>query len=102
MLHLYRRLLALRRSSPALALGALTLLNGPEGTVVYERTGGGERWRVLVNFGDEPVEVAADGRVAIASDGADEGARWSGTLGRRTPSCSHSTREGRGAQMIGL
>ena len=81
MLHLYRRLLALRRSSPALALGALTLLDGPDGTVVYERTGVGERWRALVNFSDEPVEVAADGHVAIASDGADEGARWSGTLG---------------------
>jgi alpha-glucosidase len=80
MLHVYRRLLALRKASPALALGACTLLDGPAGTLVYERRGFGERWRVLVNFGDAPIAIASDGRVAVASDGAGEGTRFGGTL----------------------
>jgi alpha-glucosidase len=80
MLHLYRRLLARRRTSPALALGTLTMRDAPDGIVVYERSGFGERWRVLVNFDDEPVAVAAEGTIAIASDGIGEGARFGGTL----------------------
>ncbi len=80
MLHLYRRLLRVRRDSTALAQGALALRDAPEGTLIYERAAPGDRRLVLVNFTDEPVSVAVRGRVVIASDGAGEGAPWCGTL----------------------
>ena len=73
-------LLALRRTSAALALGSLHLCDGPAGTLVYERAGFGERWRVLVNFANEPVDVAERGRVVVASDGGGEGTAWRGRL----------------------
>ena len=69
-LGLYRRLLALRRSSEALALGAFAWADDlavPEGVLAYRR--GGE-WTVLVNFTDERREVVAGGDVALTSDGA--------------------------------
>lgn len=80
ILHLYRRLLTLRRTAAALALGSLRVCDGPAGTLVYERAGFGERWRVLVNFADEPVDMDARGRVALASDGIGEGEAWRGRL----------------------
>ena len=73
ILHLYRRLLALRRASPALHAGSCRLIEGPAGVLAYERAAGTERRIVLVNFTGERVAVAAHGRVEIASDGAGEG-----------------------------
>ena len=43
MLQLHRRLLALRRSGPALAIGTWRSLEGPPGTIVYERADAGRR-----------------------------------------------------------
>jgi alpha-glucosidase len=81
ILHLYRRLLAARRASPALALGALVLRPSPEGVLVCERALGADRRLVLVNFTDRAVPCAAAGRVEVASDGAGEGAAYGGRLG---------------------
>jgi alpha-glucosidase len=50
MLHLYRRLLALRRAHPALAVGDFALLAAPAGVLAYERTYGAERLVVLLNL----------------------------------------------------
>ena len=50
ILHLYRRLLAARRASPALRLGDWRLLDAPEGVLAYERSRGADRRVVLVNF----------------------------------------------------
>lgn len=80
ILHLYRRLLALRRSTPALQLGTMELLETPPGTLGVVRLDGLERWTVLVNFTSEPQPVTAVGRVALASDTADVEPRWSGVL----------------------
>ena len=82
ILHLYRRLLALRRASPALHAGSCRLLEGPAGVLAYERAAGTERRIVLVNFTGERVPVAAHGRVEIASDGAGEGQPYAGVVAR--------------------
>jgi len=53
ILHLYRDLLALRRSSPALRRGRLTLDDDtPEGLLAYDREAEGDACRVLLHFGD--------------------------------------------------
>jgi len=57
MLHLYRKLLALRRDRPALALGSWHALEAPSGVIAYERRHGDERLTVLLNL--------TAGRIAI-------------------------------------
>jgi alpha-glucosidase len=83
VLHLYRRLLQLRKRAPALVLGTQDLLAGPEGVLAYTRVHGDERWVVLINFTDASVVVdnlagwvAPAGPhpiVELASDGDGEG-----------------------------
>jgi alpha-glucosidase len=80
ILHLYRRLLAARRASPALRLGEQTLRPAPDGVVAWDRTAGADRRTILVNFTDRAVACAAEGTVEVASDGAGEGRAWAGTL----------------------
>jgi alpha-glucosidase len=77
---LYRRLLSLRKTSPALSLGQLSFLDSPAGVLGWERTHGQERWTVLVNFTDEPRHVSAAGMVRVASDGVGEGLSFGGRL----------------------
>jgi alpha-glucosidase len=82
ILHLYRRLLAVRRRSPALRLGGWRPLIVPEGTLGYERAHAGDRRRVLINFTGEDVAVPLEGvwMVDVASDGAGEGGPYGGRL----------------------
>jgi glycosidase len=86
MLHLYRRLLTLRRQVRALHAGELELLDTPDGVVGYDRVDGDDRWRVLVNFTSEQVPMselmtgwlvevmsgAANGRTALPALSPDE------------------------------
>jgi alpha-glucosidase len=83
ILHLYRRLLAARRASPALRLGTWTPLPAPEGVLAYMRSLDDDRRVVLVNYTPKQVTVDAPGDwvVEVASDGAAEGAPYRGTLG---------------------
>jgi alpha-glucosidase len=96
VLHLYRRVLAARRASPALHLGAWMALETPAGVLGYLRTGpdSEDRRAVLINFSDEAVDVAAvvpeaaaapppgsDWWVEVASDRQGEGGEWPGRLG---------------------
>jgi alpha-glucosidase len=83
ILHLYRRLLAARRGSPALRLGTWTALPAPDGVVAYRRAHEGDGRVVLVNFTSEVVAVRVSGRstVEVASDGRGEGRTYGGTLG---------------------
>jgi oligo-1,6-glucosidase/alpha-glucosidase len=62
MLHLYRRLLALRRDRPALALGSWNALDAPPGVLAYERRHGDARLTILLNL--------TAGRVAMPWQGA--------------------------------
>ena len=86
ILHLYRRVLAARRASPALRLGDIELLEAPEGVLAFVRTGGdgdgGDRRVVLVNFGSDPVSYTPCGEwiVEVASDGRGEGQGFGGSL----------------------
>jgi alpha-glucosidase len=85
MLHLYRRLLAARRGSPALQLGSLTLLDTPENVVGYVRAGpaGSEARTALINFAGEPSDpITLPDRwlVEVASDAQGEGQLWTGKL----------------------
>ncbi len=81
ILHLYRRLLALRRSSAALREGSIALLDAPDGILAYERRADDERWVVAVNFASEPIAHAVAGTVVVASDGAGEGRAYRRILG---------------------
>ena len=58
LLNLYRRLLVLRRSSPALRHGALDLVPDlPHDLLAWIRTSDQERVLVLANMGDAPAMV---------------------------------------------
>jgi alpha-glucosidase len=58
-LSLYRRLTALRRSEPALRIGAYRTIYAHEDTWLYVREGAGERILVALNMGSEPTAVAS-------------------------------------------
>jgi alpha-glucosidase len=87
VLHLYRRLLAERRTSPALHGGDLAVLDTPAGVVGWRRRAGADERIVLVNFTGEAIDVpslagvSGDPIVVVASDGAGEGTGFGGTLG---------------------
>ena len=84
MLHLYRRLLALRRTRPSLRMGDLALLDCPDGVLGYRRSSPGEDMVILVNFGADPVGVEVPGGpfvVEISSRPDRHGGRWEGRLG---------------------
>ncbi|MGO4170413.1 alpha-amylase family glycosyl hydrolase [Novosphingobium sp. YAF33] len=50
MLNFYRRMLALRRASPALSTGSFSLLGGSNDVLIYLREGGGQRLAVVLNL----------------------------------------------------
>ncbi len=59
LLNLYRRLLALRRATPALHAGTFQALDGlPETVFGFERAEGESRAVVFLNLGDAAAEVA--------------------------------------------
>lgn len=53
MLALHRRLIALRRSQPALEVGAYTSVPAPADLIAYLRTGPDRRYLVVLNLGHE-------------------------------------------------
>jgi alpha-glucosidase len=88
ILHLYRRLIHLRRRSPALSLGSFDPIALPDGLLGYRRTSGDERWSVIINFTDRMIDVEVDQewpwsttRVEVSSDGTGEGAPFAGRVG---------------------
>jgi alpha-glucosidase len=86
ILHLYRRAIALRRATPALARGAFESLNVPNGVLGFRRAHDGDVVVVvLVNFGGEAVDVGLPGlvgaTVALASDDPTPRQVFTGVLG---------------------
>lgn len=63
----YRKLLALRRGSPALRIGALRVLPAAETVLLYERRHDDERMLVALNLGDaeETVDLGRTGGGAV-------------------------------------
>jgi alpha-glucosidase len=87
VLHLYRRLLAARRASPALHGGSWALLDAPPGVLAYERVDGEDRRQVWANFGDVTVACDPTGGWRVDVDSASpeaEGGPWD----RRLPGCA--------------
>jgi alpha-glucosidase len=85
ILHLYRRLLAARRGSPALAVGDQEVLDAPPGVLAWRREApDGDARTVLVNMSSLETAVEAAGVVEVASDGAGEGERFTGRLAADT------------------
>ncbi len=83
VLHLYRRLLHLRRRTPALVDGTFELLEAPAGVLAYRRSAGASTRTVLVNFTGDPQVVPpalASGTVDLASDDADGSGIFGGRL----------------------
>jgi alpha-glucosidase len=80
IVHLYRRLLAARRASPALQLGDQEPLPAPPDVVAWRRSSGEDVRMVAVNMGTEPASLDMSGRVVVASDGQGEGKPFGGTL----------------------
>ena len=73
-----RRVIAARRASDDLAVGAYRSLPSPEGTWSYAR---GNATVVLLNMAEAPAEFGdVRGRVAVATDGALDGSVVEGTL----------------------
>lgn len=81
ILHLYRRLLAVRRRSRALRGGRWRALDVGEPVFAFERCLGDDRRLVLVNFGDDERQVDVAGTVDVSTDGEGEGRSFPGRLG---------------------
>ncbi len=85
--HLYRSLLALRRRSPSLVDGSLTLLEMPDGVLGYRRElDGSEPFTVLISMTGRVIEgVPSEGSVVVVdSVGISEpGTRFQGRLQAR-------------------
>ena len=79
---LYRRLLRARRSSGALAVGSLELLDTPAGVLGYRRESSGEQRTIFVNFTQRPQRVASGGAatVGVSTSLHDEGRPFGGNL----------------------
>ena len=79
ILQLYRDLIDLRRTHPALVAGKLSDI-GAEGTLLrFERSGGDARFRIVLNMGSDPVRTNIEGGVVVACSHLDrEGQRVSG------------------------
>jgi alpha-glucosidase len=85
LLSLYRRLVAVRRASPALGHGTLSLISGlPPEVVGWTRSSGDERILLVGNMGDDPASVdlsAIAGRGdVVAATGSRQGPLVLGNL----------------------
>ncbi|WP_294335829.1 alpha-amylase family glycosyl hydrolase [uncultured Sphingomonas sp.] len=67
MLSLYRRLLAIRRQTPALAIGDMKLLDAPSGMLAYIRMQAGELRTILLNLTDSPIAFDWQGDVLLST-----------------------------------
>jgi glycosidase len=95
ILGLYRRVLALRRRSSALAEGSTEMLEVGNGHLVFGRRHREERLVVMVNMVDEsvtPSTTLPNGAIVLATDRSLEGSRPAGpiTLGANAAVVLHS------------
>jgi alpha-glucosidase len=67
MLALHRRLLALRRAEPALALGSYAPVEAADNLLAYAREKHGRRYLIALNLGSQPQTLGAAGRVVLST-----------------------------------
>ena len=60
ILHLYRTLIALRKSHPVLVTGELHSIAAANNVLTYERHESGEQLRIILNFGDTPATIPSE------------------------------------------
>jgi len=72
MLAWYRCLLALRRSSAALRLGSLSILEAPDGVIAFERRYDDERVEIWANFSSAAVKLDLPGSLLASSTAASD------------------------------
>ena len=89
VLNLYRRLIALRRSSPALTQGAYQPIAASGDLLVFIRAEGDERMLVALNLGGEPVafelkDRGLKGRLLVSSLGDRDGEAVNKTIDLRS------------------
>jgi alpha-glucosidase len=84
LLSLYRRLIALRNTHPALAIGSFVEIAASGNVLAYERTGGGDAFLVALNLGREAETLALpqgwSGSVILSSAGGRDGDAAAGWL----------------------
>jgi alpha-glucosidase len=82
MLALHRRLLALRRASPALSVGTYEPVQAGGDVLAYLRTGDDGRWLVALNLGPGAgrLDLAVPGRAELATTPGRDGERVEGGL----------------------
>jgi len=85
MLSLYRRLIALRQSEPALMVGSYEAIGADADMLAYVREHEGKRFLVVLNLGEEPAqfripEHAGGGRIVICTTVEREGDDAPGAL----------------------
>jgi len=78
ILNLHRRLIALRRTRPALTAGAYRALHAQGDLLLYRREHDGDRITVALNLGREPINIQFDTispetRVLVSSNGDRDG-----------------------------
>jgi len=84
MLSLHRALIGLRRARRVLVTGAKRLVEAPPDVLAYERSEGGERLLVALNFSREPRALPlAAGQVLLSTHADRAGARLAGRLDLR-------------------
>jgi alpha-glucosidase len=84
ILHLYRALILLRRNHPVLVSGKMSSIAAENNLLRFERTGGAERFLILLNMGHEPVQaVTENGAVCMSTCLNREGERVNGAIGLR-------------------
>ncbi len=67
MLTLYRRLLTLRRATPALATGAISEVRAEGDVLTYVRSDGTDRYRIALNLGHAPVAITLEPGTVVLS-----------------------------------
>ena len=88
LLNLTRRLIAMRKTEPALRLGALRFLDGPEGILAFERSVGDDVLTCMFNLGHQTVDGMPDGGFTLLQsvnldDGAGRLPPLAGLIARR-------------------
>jgi alpha-glucosidase len=72
MLRLYRRLIALRRTEPALSVGTYTPVVAEGDLLAYIREAQGKRFLIVLNLGHRPnqfsLEATGPGQIVVATD----------------------------------
>lgn len=65
--HYYRRMIALRKATPALVYGEFIPVEAPEELYVYRRRQDGQAYEIALNLSDYPVRYAVSGQMVVGS-----------------------------------